>query len=80
MWLGRSTMSKSISIQLLEPIIFVGDNLETPPVIRGTINMNLARSCIVNKLHIDFKGTMKMCWINSKLYFIRNNPVLINTI
>jgi hypothetical protein len=72
----RSTMSKSISIQLLEPIIFVGSNLETsPPVIRGTVNMNLVKNCVVNKLHVDFKGIMKTQWNSSKFTLFYYNLI-----
>ncbi|KAF1806184.1 hypothetical protein V8B55DRAFT_1454618 [Mucor lusitanicus] len=62
MWKRRSSVSKSLSIQLLEPIIFIGSNLETSPVIRGTVNVDFQKSCIIKKLQLDFSGMMKTQW------------------
>ncbi|KAG2191376.1 hypothetical protein INT46_001753 [Mucor plumbeus] len=62
MWNRRSSVSKSISIQLLEPIVFIGSNIETSPVIRGTVNINFQKSYILEKLQIDFNGLMKTEW------------------
>ncbi|EPB91592.1 hypothetical protein HMPREF1544_01514 [Mucor circinelloides 1006PhL] len=62
MWKRRSSVSKSLSIQLLEPIIFIGSNLETSPVIRGTVNVDFQKSCIIERLRLGFNGVMKTQW------------------
>lgn len=70
MWNRRSSISKSLSIQLLEPIVFIGSNLETSPVIRGTVNVNFQKSHILEKLQIDFNGLMKTEWKQGKYLFV----------
>lgn len=63
MWTKRNSGGpKFMSIQLLEPIIFVGANSETSPVVRGTIRIALDKSISVQHLSIHFKGMMKTQW------------------
>lgn len=63
MWSKKSsTESKLMSIQLLEPIIFVGSNSETSPVVRGTIHIALGKRTLVQNLSIHFKGMMNTQW------------------
>jgi hypothetical protein len=63
MWSRNSNnVSKFISIQLLEPIIFIGSNLETSPVVRGTVNLQLEKSIFIQNLSIQFHGLLKTQW------------------
>jgi hypothetical protein len=69
MWIRNKTItteSKLMSIQLLEPIVFIGSNLETSPVVRGTVNIKLEKSLIVNNLSIHIYGRMKKQWKKGK--------------
>ncbi|KAI8636349.1 hypothetical protein BD408DRAFT_426262 [Parasitella parasitica] len=66
MWNRKSSASKLLSIQLLEPIVFIDSNLETSPVIRGTVNVNFQKSCIIDKLQLDFNGILKTCWTQAE--------------
>ncbi|CEP18044.1 hypothetical protein [Parasitella parasitica] len=66
MWGRRSSVSKLLSIQLLEPIVFIDSNLETSPVIRGTVNVNFQKSCIIEKLELDFNGILRTRWTQAE--------------
>lgn len=50
--------SSSITIQLLEPIIFVEPKSNSHNVIRGTINLRLPKTTTINSLSIRFDGRM----------------------
>lgn len=61
-----SSNSKILSLNLLEPVIFLASNLETPPVIRGTVDITLAKSCVIQNLSLSFDGKVKTQWLKSK--------------
>ncbi|GAA5798237.1 hypothetical protein HPULCUR_003637 [Helicostylum pulchrum] len=62
MWHRRSSRAKLISIQLLEPIIFINPDQDTAPVVRGTIHVLLDKTMRLQKLNIHFHGTIKTQW------------------
>lgn len=61
----NKTKGTSVSIQLLESIIFIGSNLETSPVVRGTVHLQLSKTTsnrMIQKLSVQFHGTLKTQW------------------
>lgn len=58
----KSSFSSTLDIQLLEPIVFVGSNIDTSPVIRGTIQVTVTKSCAVQNLSLHVQGTLKTQW------------------
>ena len=58
---------KQLSIQLLEPVIFVGSNLQTSPVVRGTVHITPQKSILVESVSIQFTGSMKTQYKQGKL-------------
>lgn len=68
MWpIKTSTKNKNIQVNLLEPIVFVGSNLDSLPVIRGTIEINIDNK--IKSLHLFFQGVMKTLYLQSNIYF-----------
>lgn len=60
MWHRRSSRTKLLSIQLLEPIIFIGQDQDTSPVVRGIIHVLLEKTMKLGNLNIHIHGTIKM--------------------
>ncbi|KAI8087997.1 uncharacterized protein B0P05DRAFT_584707 [Gilbertella persicaria] len=56
MWSFSS--KKSIHIQLIEPVIFVGSYMETCPVVRGIVHISLFKHLYFEQLALQFKGTL----------------------
>lgn len=51
--------SSCISVQLLEPTIYVEPNSETCNVVRGTINIHLPKTTTVKSISVRFDGKLK---------------------
>ncbi|KAI7901908.1 uncharacterized protein BX663DRAFT_512790 [Cokeromyces recurvatus] len=51
--------SSCISVQLLEPTIYVDPNSELSNVIRGTININFSKTMTVKSISVRFDGKME---------------------
>ncbi|KAI8381297.1 uncharacterized protein BYT42DRAFT_545210 [Radiomyces spectabilis] len=49
---------RRLSIQLLEPILFLGANQEAAPVLRGNVIVHSHRSCTLKKLSLRFDGQL----------------------
>lgn len=62
MW---SSFSCTLNIQLLEPVVFVGS-----PVIRGTIQVTVSKTCIIRNLNLNVQGTLKTLWYKGKVYLL----------
>lgn len=48
-----------VTIQLLEPTIYIETNAENHNVVRGTLNINLPKSTTVKSLSVKFDGKME---------------------
>ncbi|KAG1059465.1 hypothetical protein G6F42_028305 [Rhizopus arrhizus] len=51
--------SSCISVQLLEPTIYVESNSDACNVVRGTININLPKTTTVKSISVRFDGKME---------------------
>ncbi|KAI9268375.1 hypothetical protein EDC94DRAFT_646024 [Helicostylum pulchrum] len=51
--------SSNITVQLLEPTIFIEPSSNTHNVIRGTINLNLPKTTTISSLSVRFDGKME---------------------
>lgn len=54
-----------MSIELLEPVIFIDENQETASVVRGTIVVKIDK-CMIQNLSIHFDGTKRTQWRKGK--------------
>jgi hypothetical protein len=55
--------SSNITVDLLEPTIYVVSNSDNSNVIRGTVNINLPKTTTVKTLSVIFEGQL-----NTKSY------------
>ncbi|CAO3703855.1 unnamed protein product [Rhizopus stolonifer] len=68
MWSLLKSNDNNLSIQLLEPVIFVGSHINTSPVLRGIINISSYKKCSMKQLAIHFQGVAKIRFVlNNKL-------------
>lgn len=68
-------LSKSsfITVQLLEPTLYIEQNSNSSNVVRGTINVNLPKSTTVKSLTVKFDGRMETKSSSCKLFYDTNN-------
>ncbi|KAI9259361.1 hypothetical protein BY458DRAFT_491923 [Sporodiniella umbellata] len=63
MWPLLKSNDNSLSIELLEPVIFVGPHLHASPVIRGTVNVKSFKPYLMKHLAIKFQGIARLKYV-----------------